>query len=238
MEERHFTTPGPVQGVAFDPEGKRVATAGEKKGTASIRELRGHKIPVPEGTASIWDLTGDEKPLAAGLKLTPRDLASAWADLGSEEDGKAYAALRMLRADPERSVPFLRERLQPRGERPGAQKVKQLIAELDADSFATREEASQELAKLGKAVEEMMRDALAAGPSPEAKTRLERLLARIDDRLSAGQLRDVRAIRVLERTGTPEARKLLETLQKDSPGWWVTEEATAALERLKRRDKQ
>src|SRR5262249_10200093 len=121
MQERHFATPGPVQGVAFDPEGKRVATAGEN------------------GTAIIWDLTGDEKPLPADFKLTERDLASAWADLGSEEDGKAHAALRMLRADPERSVPFLRQRLKPRAERPDAQKLKQLITDLDADKFATRE---------------------------------------------------------------------------------------------------
>jgi DNA-binding beta-propeller fold protein YncE len=220
MEERHFATLGPVQGVAFDPEGKRVATAGEN------------------GTAIIWDLTGDEEPLAAGLKLTPRDLASARADLGSEEDGKAYAALRKLRADPERSVPFLRERLQQRAERPDAQKLKQWIADLDADNFPTREKASQELGKLGKAAEKTMRDAFAAGASLEAKRRLERLLTQIDHPLSAGQQRDVRAVRVLEQTGTPEALKLLEALQKESPGWWVAEEATAALERLKCRKRK
>jgi hypothetical protein len=220
MEERYFTTPGPVQGVAvqglaFDPEGKRVATAGEK------------------GTVIIWDLTGDEKPLPAGLLLTTRDLATAWADLGSEEYAEAYAALRMLRADPERSVPFLRECLPPGAELPDAKRVKQMIADLDADKFTTRAKASQELAKLGKAAGKMMRDALAAGPSPEAKMRLERLLAPIDQPLSVGQRRDVRAVRVLEKTGTPEARKLLESLTKNSPGWWVAEEATAALERLK-----
>ena len=55
---------------------------------------------------------------------------------------------------------------------------------------------------------------------------------------SAGQQREVRAIRVLEQTGTPEACRLLETLEKGSPGWWVTEEATAALDRLKWREKQ
>jgi WD40 repeat protein len=120
-EERHFTTPGPVQGLAFGPEGKRVATAGEN------------------GTVIIWDLTRDERSLPAGLQLTRKDLASAWADLGSEERGKAYLALRMLRADPERSIPFLRERLKPGVQRPDGQQLDQLIGDLDDDIFASRE---------------------------------------------------------------------------------------------------
>jgi hypothetical protein len=48
----------------------------------------------------------------------------------------------------------------------------------------------------------------------------------------------VRAVRVLEQAGTPEARALLQSLTKESPGWWVTQEATAALERLKQREKK
>ena len=68
--------------------------------------------------------------------------------------------------------------------------------------------------------------------------RVERLLAHIDQPFSVGQRRDVRAVRVLEKTGTQEARKLLEALTNNSPGWWVAEEATAALERLKCRKRK
>jgi RNA polymerase sigma factor (sigma-70 family) len=221
-EERIFAAPEAVHAVAFHPDGKRIATAGEN------------------GTAIVWDLTRDEKPLPKDFKLTEKDLTSSWADLGSEEGGKAYAALRMLRADPARSVPFLQERLKPRAERPDEKRIKQLIADLDADEFTTREKASKELEKLGKAAENPIREALAAGPSLEAKKRLERLLALLgaDHPLSAEQQRDVRAVRVLEQTGTAEARKLLESLTKESPGWWVAQEATAALERLKQREKK
>jgi hypothetical protein len=48
----------------------------------------------------------------------------------------------------------------------------------------------------------------------------------------------VRAVRVLEQAGTPEARKFLESLTKESPGWWVTQEARTALQRLEQREKK
>ncbi|HMF13889.1 MAG TPA: WD40 repeat domain-containing protein [Gemmataceae bacterium] len=221
-EERSFVAPNAVNAVAMDHDGKRLVTVGQA------------------GSVIVWDLTRDEKPLPKNFKLTEEALTSSWADLKSDEAGKAYAALRMLQADPARSVPFLRERLKPRAERPDEKQIKQLIADLDADEFATREKASKDLEKLGKLAEATMREALAAGPSLEAKKRLERLLGLLgDDRpLTADQQRDVRAIRVLEQTGTSEARKLLESLTKESPGWWVTQEARIALQRLELRDKK
>jgi RNA polymerase sigma factor (sigma-70 family) len=221
-EERVFVAPETVHALAFHPGCTRLAAAGEK------------------GMAIVWDLTRDEQLLPKDFKLTEKDLASSWDELGSEEGRKAYAALAKLRADPARSVPFLKEHLKPRAERPDEKKIKQLIADLDADEFAAREKASKELEKLGKPAENTIREALAAGPSLEAKKRLERLLALLgaDHQLSAEQQRDVRAVRVLEQAGTPEARKLLEALTKESPGWWVTQEATAALERLKQREKK
>jgi hypothetical protein len=209
---------GPVEHAAFSPDGKRLVTAGE------------------DG-AVVWDLTRDEKPLPRDFHLAEQDLPALWADLGSDEGGKAYAAARLLRADPARSVPFLQDRLKPKGEGPDEKKVKQLIAGLDDDEFATREAASRDLEKIGPPAEAALRAALAAGPSPEAKRRLENLLKREGNEvLTPERRRDVRAVRVLEQAGTPEARKLLEALAKESPVWSVTQEARAALQRLDRRD--
>jgi WD40 repeat protein len=221
-EARVFTAPETVLALALSPDGRRIATAGEK------------------GGAIVWDLTRDEKPLPKDFKLTDATLASSWADLGSDEGGKAYAALRMLRADPARSIPYLQERLKPRGERPDENKIKALIADLDNDEFIAREKASRALEKLGKSAEDMVRQAMAEGPSPEAKKRLEKLLSLLgeDHPLTADQQRDLRAVRVLEQAATPEAHKLLETLAKESCGWWVTQEARTALERLEKRKKK
>jgi RNA polymerase sigma factor (sigma-70 family) len=221
-QDRKFGARGAVTAVAFSPDGTRLATAG------------------PAG-AIVWNLARDEKPLPKGFKLAEKDLPSLWADLASDDGGKAYAAARMLRADPSRSVPFLQGRLKPKGERPEQKKLKQLIAGLDSDEFEKREAATRELEKLGQAAETALRDALAAGPSLEAKRRLEHLLKQLGGEgqaLTAEQQRDVRAVRVLEQAATPEARMLLEALVKESPGWWVAQEAKEAVERLTKRAKE
>jgi RNA polymerase sigma factor (sigma-70 family) len=220
-EERGFEARGAVRALAFSPDGERLVTAGA------------------EG-AIVWHLNRDEKPLPRDLKLTEKELDALWADLGSEESARAYAATRFLRADPARSIPFLRERLKPKAEGPDEKKIKQLIAELDADEFDKREAAARALEKLGKSAEPVMRKALEAGPPIEVKQRLERLLEALGGPmvLSPEQQRDVRAVRVLEQAGTPEAKKLLEALVKESPGWWATQEAKEALQRLTARDKK
>src|SRR5262249_38723979 len=156
-------------------------------------------------------------PLPKDLKLTAKELDGLWADLGGADGRKVYAAVRLLRADPERSIPFLRERLKRQPDRLDESKVKKLIADLDADEFQAREAASKELAKLGRSAESLLRAALAGSPSVEVKGRLERLLEAIsEESLTPEQQRDLRAVRVLEQAGTPEARKLLEELTGDS----------------------
>jgi WD40 repeat protein len=216
-EQRQF---GDVQGkltaVAFSPKGKRIVTVGA------------------DGTALVWDLTKEQKPLPKDLKLTEKELIGLYADLTSNDGIKFYAAGRMLRADPARSLPFLKERLKPRAPTADETKIKKLIADLDADTFKTREAATKALQELGKNAEPLLRQALANPPSAEAQTRLKKLLALLGKKapLTAEQQRDVRVVRLIEQTGTPEAKKLLEALIEESPGWWVTQEAKEALERL------
>jgi RNA polymerase sigma factor (sigma-70 family) len=214
--ERQFNTKGPVHILALGPNAKLLATAGT------------------DGVV-VWDLTREEKPLPRDLKLSAKELDDLWADLASDEAGKAFAAARLLRADPARSVPFLQQHLKPKVELPAPDKLKQLIADLDADEFKKRAAANQELEKLGVLAEPALRAALAKGPPLETKQRVERLLKLLEGDgkpLSAVQHREVRAVRVLEHTEAPEARQLLELLVKASPGWWVRQEAQAALKRL------
>ena len=58
-----------------------------------------------------------------------------------------------------------------------------------------------------------------------------KLLAGDGKPLTAAQQREVRAVRILEWTDAPEARQLLEMLVRESPAWWVRQEAQAALKR-------
>lgn len=50
------------------------------------------------------------------------------------------------------------------------------LADLSSDSFAARDKASQELEKLGQDAKPFVREALKAGPTPEARRRLQALL--------------------------------------------------------------
>jgi hypothetical protein len=113
------------------------------------------------------------------------------------------------------------------------------VADLDADAFAVREKASQELEQLGPAAEPALLKALQDKPAPELRQRVESLLKRLEtDTPSAERLRSLRALEVLEHLGTPEARATLEALAKGAVGAWLTEEARLACERLARRSEQ
>jgi Tol biopolymer transport system component len=255
-EQKKIDTVAGVRYLAFSSDGKTLATAAEKTvrlyDPAGGKETRRFGDAVgkingmafsPDGTrivavgddgVVVWDLTRDEKRLPKDLKLSAKELDALWSDLAGSDSRKAYTALRTLRAAPAVSVPFLRERLMPKPSDKDDKKIAKLIADLDDDNFDTREKATKGLEDLGKTAEAAVRKALAGRTSAEAKARLEKLLAKLggDAALTPEQNRDLLAVRVLETAGTPEARKLLETLVREAPGWWVTKEAKLALERL------
>jgi WD40 repeat protein len=213
-----FWHAGRVLSVALSPDGRYALSGGDDRLTR------------------LWRLP-DPEPLPRDLKLTETQLDALWTDLASDEGAKAYAAARLLRADPARSVPFLREHMKPIEQGPDEEKLQQLVAALDAEEFAKREAAMKELERLGRKAEGPLREALAAAPSAELRGRAERLLKPFGEGrpLTPEQKRDRRAVHVLEQAGTPEAHKLLEALAKDSRSWWTAQEAREALERLDRR---
>ena len=128
----------------------------------------------------------------------------------------------------------LKDRLQPVA--PGdAKRIDQLIGHLDSDDFAVRERATRELEKLGATVEETLRQAIERSASTEVRTRATAVLAKLDPSLSPALVHQLRAIELVERIGTPSARRLLATVAGGAPGARLTYEAKAALERLERR---
>jgi hypothetical protein len=205
---------GSVGRIAFSPDGKFMVTGGD------------------DGTPLVWDLVGAFRR-REGVKamLTGEDLAAQWCGLSAADGGLAWQSVKALIAVPQQAVPLLRERLLEQvvtGER-----VKQLVADLDADTFKVRQRASQELAALGKAAEAALRQAQTRAPSAEAARRLEKLLARLDQPgLSAPALAGLRAVEVLEHIGTYDAQKLLATLQMKSGDARLRREAGESLRRL------
>jgi hypothetical protein len=119
----------------------------------------------------------------------------------------------------------LRGKRSPLGER-----ARRLIANLDDERFAVREQATAELRKLGEVVEPELRRVLREKPSPEVRHRVEWLLEELETTLPHSDSQW--AMEVLKAWGTPEARQVLEALAQGVPEAWRTKEAKAALERL------
>jgi hypothetical protein len=80
--------------------------------------------------------------------------------------------------------------------------------------------------------EPALRRALGRRPSEEVRHRAEQLLKKLGE---GNRLQVLRGLEVLEHAGTPQARQVLDKLARGASGAWLTQEATAAVERLARR---
>jgi hypothetical protein len=113
------------------------------------------------------------------------------------------------------AVRLLRERIKPVMPAP-ADQVRDLLADLDNESFERRQATVKRLKDLGPSAAPALRQALEANPTAEKKRRLQEVLAALETTgpLPAEALRDLRAVIVLERIGSPEAREALAALAK------------------------
>jgi hypothetical protein len=130
-------------------------------------------------------------------------------------------------------VELLRQRLRP-APAVDEKAVRGLLRELEADDFAARKKAAAELEAVADRAEPVLRKVLAENPSAETKRQIEHVLELA--RPSAPQRRrEARAVEVLERLGTPEARELLAALAGGDKESFLTREARAAVGRLRGR---
>ncbi len=205
-----------VSAMATAPDGLSLATA-----------------MTDDNTILLWSLAPDGwTPQPANKPLTDAELSHLWDDLAGADAPAAYSALWQMAAAGDRAVELIRRHVSPAGAAPDlAPRIKQLIADLDNDVFATREKASADLASLGSAAEPLLRQTLAQQPSLEARIRIERLLATFDDRIqrmTGEPLRQIRAIRVLERIGTKHSGELLTAARRQRADARQTRDAKSA----------
>src|SRR5262249_50519506 len=207
---------GVVNALAFAPNGKTLASASH------------------DTTALVWDVTkiAPAAPAAPAAKaLQPQDWAAWWQGLADSAAAKGIAAIAALTAVPKEAVALLKERIQPAAPL-DTNRAAELITQLDADQFKTRENASRELLKLGELTLPLIEKAMAAPASAETRRRLEELRTKLTTTsLQCDRLRIYRGVEVLELIGTPEARSVLQTLAAGAPGALVTMSAQAALSR-------
>jgi RNA polymerase sigma factor (sigma-70 family) len=244
--------PGKVAALTFAADGRALAWA-EDSGVihwlelanwSERRKLPGHAGAVKQmvfsaadrllisgsddTTGLVWDLLGH-----GSATLSAERLAACWNDLADKDAAKAHRAMRSLIAAPANTLTYLRPRLKS-AEGVDAKRIERWIVDLDAEAFAVREKATGELRKLGELAEPAYRKTLASRPTLEMSRRLRALLDEVSQRQwhpTPEILRQVRAIEVLERIDTPEARELLESLSRGAVGARLTREARAAVHR-------
>jgi WD40 repeat protein len=245
----------PVHALAFSPDGRLLAVSAGKAirlwdlvtGKPG-RWLEGHQGDVialafssdgralasasKDTTALLWDMTLlAKKEKKKRPAFSAKNLEDLWDDLGRLDAAKGYQATWLLTDVPEQTIALFKPRLHAAAAVP----IDRWIAELDDKVFAVRQKATADLASHVEQAEPALRRALARYPSLEATRRIERLLKQFstgDIVPSTDLVRPVRAIEVLERIGTVEAKAILANLARGAPDAWVTREARGSLERL------
>jgi WD40 repeat protein len=204
-----------VGALAFSADGTLLASAGES------------------GTALIWDARAlIPEVVPAHSARSPGSLEALWGALGGDDAAAAESAGWALAGRPGPATALLSERLRP-AMPAGPLRIAALIADLDSPRFAARERASAELRRLGGTARPALKAALRWRPTREVRWRIERLLSEPSASVPSPEpVRARRAIGVLERIGTEQARRVLEGLAGGAPGAPETEHARAALRRL------
>jgi WD40 repeat protein len=207
---------GLISSLAFSPDGIWLATGGT------------------DTSIVLWDWRrqcGWRKDLKRSL--SEGDLARCWQGLASEDPRAAYSSMARLLTAPEKTMRFLNRYLSP--VRPiELQVVRKWVADLDSDDFTVRMSAVAGLKDFRAEWTPFLHEALRKKPSVEARSHLEKILSGAGTIFwSAGMLRRLRAVQVLEEIGTPEAQHLLTQLSKGVPQAFLTAEANRSLRRLR-----
>jgi hypothetical protein len=209
-----------VRSVAFTPDGQSLVSGGF------------------DGQAFLWDTDEHVAPRSQPDPAPAADVKRLTTLLGGEDAVAAQRAIWELAAAPKESVPLLRERLFRLRDRPRTEQavVERLLADLDSDEFTVRDRAATELEKLGEDAEPALRKALEGKPSAEVRTQVKRLLVKlVNPKARPDGIWALRALAVLERAGTTEAREVLEGLGSAKTADWLTREARTVLGRIEQR---
>jgi WD40 repeat protein len=199
--------------VAFTPDGRRLVTAG--------------------WVSLVWDLPRLAKVPAAAVAPSPARVGRLWALLGERDAAAAFGAMGWLARVPDEALPLLETTLRPVATGDG-QRIRKLITQLDSDEFAEREAATRGLAGLGVRAEADLRAVVQDDRSSlEVRRRAKKLLATLARIPPLGvDLREVRALQVLEWIGSPRAKRLLRRLAAGDAAAPLTQQARLALQRL------
>jgi WD40 repeat protein len=254
-----FSGPLTPTTLAFSPDGELLATRGpgnsvrvwEVAPAKEIGLFKGHDGGIgvvsfaPNGkavasgstdtTILVWDVARLSREPKAVIELAANQVESLWADLIGNDAIKASSSIRKLAAAPKNTTPFVADRVKPAAP-PDIKKIEQWIADLDSENFKKRAHATEELERIGDLAVPALEKVLVSMPAVEMLRRVQAMLEKMTTgTLTAEQIRLVRAVEVLEKLNTSEARQVLEALAQGAPGALTTRHAQAVLDRQARR---
>jgi WD40 repeat protein len=232
---------GPYRTVAFSSDGRLVAVGStgmngaitvwetatfriagritSQSGSVEAMTFIGHDrvaASTADDSIALWDLA------SRGLDTPPptdQELQAAWDSLGRSADGEGYRQIPLLVAGNARTVTLLRTGIERLGKQ--QDEIRQWVTDLDSSDYDVRQNATKQLSRLGS-------DAVLAltAATEHASLEVRRRATSVLDGfrrtgetvpitgLVGGNLKLVRAVAVLERIGTPEAKALLGELAK------------------------
>jgi hypothetical protein len=177
-------------------------------------------------TVLAWDVRPPR--VAASMPLE-----SAWNDLAAREAGQSFKSEGRFLAAPADAVKFFAEKVKPVAAL-DPKRIQRLLADLGSDVFAVREAASKALDGLDQQAKPYLENALKRAESLEFRLRVKRILEQQQGAaLTSEQLRQIRAVMVLELLGDGASKNLLKRWAGGPVGAGLTTEASLALKRLK-----
>ena len=218
QRRRLAATSAGVRALALSPDGLTLALAS------------GNRV-------YLWNVsTRDLGKLGEPVALSAAEMKTAWHDLASKDQAQAESAFRKLATAQNHALEFFKKQVRaiavPFVDKKAVQKW---LSELDNPTFALRQRASKELAKLGELIQPDLEKYLATKPSLEGSRRAQKLLERLHDpELTPDRLRCLKTIEILEILRTPQAQRLLEEIAQDGLINQIRIAAQESLERLKR----
>jgi hypothetical protein len=198
-----------VGSVDFSPDGKLLAACSS------------------DAPVYLWDVYRTQKPVSPGDQLGKEDLEKLWQKLADIDGSLAFQAMCELIARPSQTVALLQGKWKylPRAT---PQQMHKWVTDLSNDQFTVRKTATAQLERFAAQHEVLLREAFKELGSLEARRRLERILAHIDQ----DHLRRLRMLEVLEQLRNAPARQFLQVLAEQGDDPYLSRGATASLKRL------
>ena len=135
-------------------------------------------------------------------------------------------------AAPAETVNLFAERVKP-VEALDPKRIQRLLADLDSEAFAVRKAASEALLGLDEQAIPYLEETLKSAESAEVRVQVKKILEqKRAAEITVEQIRQIRAVMVLELIADGESKNLLKRWAGGPVGALLTVEASAALKRL------